>query len=328
MNTGAANCRPYHCVLLARSFNGTCPEGFTERSADDGHECSDGVCDAADCCQNACHSVSSLCSDAGKSTIGSYDQSGCGSTPDTNSDGIGDNCDAATCCMTPCNAWSGTCTAGEKSHAGHVGCGARAAPGPVLALAVGRATDTLGLLADGTDAQCQERCCQQTCHEMGVECAAGWTVRGSSDGHRPNWSSDANWPQSECCHMTCEDVGFAGGDCPAMTILQSSETCTSYGVGGVTDAASATCSADRCCTTTCGSTQSTNGLTCPAGKELDVDETCFQPGDPHSRHDSRLCTSTADSDGDGDDDERGCCFTPYVVGALVNTAASDSYFSH
>ena len=87
------------------------------------HHCSEGVCDAADCCRNYCSSdhrsgatgdASSTApitcdSGAGLSMVSSFYQAGCPST-DTNGDGtFGDECNVANCCGQTCGTWTGTC---------------------------------------------------------------------------------------------------------------------------------------------------------------------------------------------------------------------------
>ena len=115
---------------VARRFTGTCPDGFTQRDAEDMHECSDGVCDESDCCQNGCHAFPWDGCPEGQQRKSDTDQSGCSSLPDADGDGIGDDCTADTCCYTPCGSWDGTCDVGEKSGAWHIGCGTCCCPVP------------------------------------------------------------------------------------------------------------------------------------------------------------------------------------------------------
>lgn len=78
------------------------------------HSCSEGVCDAADCCMNYCNdhqttTGSSITCEAGLGMVSNTYQAGCPST-DTNGDGtLGDECNAATCCGRQCTSWTGTC---------------------------------------------------------------------------------------------------------------------------------------------------------------------------------------------------------------------------
>ena len=119
--------------------------------------------------------------------------------------------------------------------------------------------------ADGSDANCQERCCKQTCAEMDVQCPEGWQ-RG--EWHRPEWTTDANWPESSCCFLTCDEAGFDGSTCPAGQEARSEHdghSCTWYGRDGVTDSVDATCTADECCQVTCASADEAS---CPADNRL------------------------------------------------------------
>ena len=87
---------------------------------------------------------------------------------------------------------------------------------------------SIAMNADGSDANCQERCCQQSCGEMGVTCPTGWQT---SDWDRPEWSSDANWPESSCCYLTCA-AGFDGLTCPAgqeVRPVDDGHACMRYG---------------------------------------------------------------------------------------------------
>jgi hypothetical protein len=123
---------------------------------------------------------------------------------------------------------------------------------------------SIAMNADGSDANCQERCCQQSCGEMGVTCPPGWQT---SDWDRPEWSSGANWPESSCCYLTCA-AGFDGLTCPAgkeARPVHDGHPCMRYGSGGVTDSASATCTAEECCQVTCASA---NAASCPTGQRL------------------------------------------------------------
>ena len=184
--------------------------------------------------------------------------------------------------------------------------------------------------ADGSDANCQERCCQQSCSEMDVTCPTGWDLLMYEGDYRPEWSSDANWPQSECCYLTCGEAAFDSSTCPANTIAQDDGHCKMLGDSQPDDDHSLCEPRNECCQATCASTLSVTGLVCDTGMVIASDKSCDLPdvtGDD-DRH-GRRCDSPADADEDNDNGPKGCCFTPYMAGAITNqlsaaTAGTDT----
>ena len=133
------------------------------------------------------------------------------------------------------------------------------------------------------------------------------------DDRRHSWSSDPYWPESECCHARCSDAFPEAAQCPLNEARMPSRPndmyfCAAYGDGNVTDYASVECTAESCCSPTCGSTAAITNLTCPDGQVLYDGRTC----DLESGDQERQCSST----------ER-CCTEVFVVGQSAPDGAAD-----
>eukprot|EP01046_Picozoa_sp_COSAG06_P025383 COSAG06_NODE_2130_length_7521_cov_15.645943_4_plen_372_part_00 len=134
------------------------------------------------------------------------------------------------------------------------------------------------------------------------------------DDRRHSWSSDPYWPESECCHARCSDAFPEAAQCPLNEARMPSRPsdmylCAAYGDGNVTDYASVECTAESCCSPTCGSTAAITNLTCPDGQVLYDGRTCdLESGDQERRQ----CSST----------ER-CCTEVFVVGQSAPDGAAD-----